>query len=391
MRKRNLIFILKKVVNIMKIAVIGAGIGGLATAGLLYQTGHEVKVFEKRSSLHEIGAGLGVGSNVLKALKPYKMSYAIEQEGQPLQKIELKTNEDEYLNTVRVDQDKEKNVTIHRKVLQEILASHIPNNYIYFDYELRDFKQTADSVRLYFENGEEEQFDLVVAADGIQSVVRQKLSPKAVAKYAGYTCFRGIITENLKLQNDVALEYWGHKGRFGIVPLKDNELYWYCTINAKENDLQYKSFERPHLQAYFNQFPNEVRQVLDAQDEIGILHHDIYDIAPLKSFVSGRMVLLGDAAHAATPNMGQGACQAIEDAVTLTNLINDRDIDSALKRYDKIRVKHTKKVILKSRNIGKASQYSSTFKIKTRNKLLKSKSSKSLTRKIKFLQKAKLK
>ncbi|WP_210141057.1 FAD-dependent monooxygenase, partial [Staphylococcus sp. GDX8P113P-2] len=92
---------------------------------------------------------------------------------------------------------------------------------------------------------------------------------------------------------------------------------------------------------------------LDAQEETGILHHDMYDLVPLKSFVSNRVVLLGDAAHATTPNMGQGAGQAIEDAVTLVNLINDRDIESALKRYDKLRTKHTKKVILKSRKTFK--------------------------------------
>lgn len=198
-------------------------------------------------------------------------------------------------------------------------------------------------MRLYFTNGLEEQFDLVIAADGIHSKVRTQLYPKSAPKYAGYTCFRGVVNEKLNIEQDVTLEYWGHKGRFGIVPLKDNELYWFCTMNAKENDLQFKSFEKPHLQAYFNQFPDEVRTVLDAQEETGILHHDMYDLVPLKSFVSNRVVLLGDAAHATTPNMGQGAGQAIEDAVTLVNLINDRDIESALKRYDKLRTKHTKK------------------------------------------------
>ena len=117
----------------------------------------------------------------------------------------------------------------------------------------------------------------------------------------------------------------------------------------------------------------------------------MYDLTPLKSFISGRVVLLGDAAHATTPNMGQGAGQAIEDAVTLTNLLKEKDVDAALKRYNKLRVKHTRKVIKKSRKIGKAGQASNTMKIKMRNKMLKSMSSKSLSKKVKFLQKAKLK
>ncbi|MBM6628970.1 FAD-dependent monooxygenase [Mammaliicoccus vitulinus] len=375
----------------MKIAVIGAGIGGLTAAGLLCQTGHDVYVYEKRNNLDQVGAGVGIGSNVLKALKQYKMAYAIEQEGQSLRKIEIKSDLDEFLNALMMNQDDNLNVTIHRNVLHEILKTHVPKERILLNHKLTEFKQTPDSVRLYFENGVEEQFDLVIAADGIHSVVRTNIYPKSTPKYAGYTCFRGVVNEKLNLEQDEALEYWGHKGRFGIVPLKDNELYWFCTMNAKENDLQFKSFEKPHLQAYFNQFPNEVRKVLDAQEETGILQHDMYDLVPLKSFVSGRVVLLGDAAHATTPNMGQGAGQAIEDAVTLTNLISDRDIESALTRYDKIRTKHTKKVILKSRKIGKSAQTSSTLKIKLRNKMLKKLSSKSLSRKVRFLQKAKLK
>ena len=375
----------------MKIAVIGGGIGGLTAAGLLYQTGHDVQVYEKRNDLNQVGAGIGIGSNVLKALKPYKMTYAIEQEGQALNKIEIRTNLDSFLNTLKMNQDEEQNITIHRSVLHEILKTHVPPERINLDYKLKEFKQTPDNIRLYFENGQEAEADLVIAADGLNSNIRKQIQPKSEPKYAGYTCFRGVVNENLNIDRTTALEYWGHKGRFGIVPLKDDELYWFCTMNAKENDLQFKSFEKPHLQAYFNQYPDEVRNVLDAQEELGILHHDMYDLTPLKSFISGRVVLLGDAAHATTPNMGQGAGQAIEDAVTLTNLLKEKDVDAALKRYNKLRVKHTRKVIKKSRKIGKAGQASNTMKIKMRNKMLKSMSSKSLSKKVEFLQKAKLK
>ncbi|MFP6333918.1 FAD-dependent monooxygenase, partial [Bacillus subtilis] len=246
----------------MKIAVIGGGIGGLTAAGLLYQTGHDVQVYEKRNDLNQVGAGIGIGSNVLKALKPYKMTYAIEQEGQALNKIEIRTNLDSFLNTLKMNQDEEQNITIHS---------------INLDYKLKEFKQTPDNIRLYFENGQEAEADLVIAADGLNSNIRKQIQPKSEPKYAGYTCFRGVVNENLNIDRTTALEYWGHKGRFGIVPLKDDELYWFCTMNAKENDLQFKSFEKPHLQAYFNQYPDEVRNVLDAQEELGILHHDMYD------------------------------------------------------------------------------------------------------------------
>ncbi|WP_323704033.1 FAD-dependent monooxygenase [Mammaliicoccus sp. Dog046] len=375
----------------MKIAVVGAGIGGLTVAGLMCQIGHDVNVYEGKDNLDQVGAGIGIGSNALKALKQYRMAYAIEQEGQPLEQIKIHSDLDENLSALNMKQDDTHNITIHRNVLHEILKTYVPSERIHLNHKVTEFKPTGDGVRLCFDNGEVEEFELVIAADGLHSNIRTQIYPKSLPKYAGYTCFRGVVNAKLDIDGKEALEYWGHKGRFGIVPLKENQYYWFCTMNAKENDLQFKSFEKPHLQAYFNQFPNEVRQILDAQDEVGILQHDIYDIAPLKSFVSGRVVLLGDAAHATTPNMGQGAGQAIEDAVTLANLIKDRDIEAALKRYDKLRVKHTKKVILKSRKIGKVGQATSTMKIKSRNAMMKKTSSKAMNRKVKFLQKAKLK
>ncbi|MBV6545670.1 FAD-dependent monooxygenase, partial [Ursidibacter maritimus] len=127
----------------------------------------------------------------------------------------------------------------------------------------------------------------------------------------------------------------GVKGRVGIVPLINQRAYWFITVHAKEGDPKYQSFGKPHLQAYFNHFPNEVRNVLERQSETGILLHDIYDLKPLKTFVYGRTILMGDAAHATTPNMGQGASQAMEDAIVLVNCLEKYDFNKAIERYDK--------------------------------------------------------
>lgn len=94
---------------------------------------------------------------------------------------------------------------------------------------------------------------------------------------------------------DIASEYWGKRGRVGIVPLINNQAYWFITINASEKDPKYQTFEKPHLQAYFNNYPEPVRQILDKQSETGIQKHDLYDMKPLKSFVNQRILLLGDA------------------------------------------------------------------------------------------------
>src|SRR5699024_5047691 len=105
------------------------------------------------------------------------------------------------------------------------------------------------------------------------------------------------------------------------------------------------------------------------QSETDVLLHDMYDLNPLKSFVYQRVVLLGDAAHAMTPNMGQGAGQAMEDAIVLANCVQSYDFDLALERYDKLRVKHTKKIVKRSRKIGKTAQRTNKFVVKVRNKI----------------------
>ena len=107
------------------------------------------------------------------------------------------------------------------------------------------------------------------------------------------SCFRGLV-DDADLHNiDIASEYWGKRGRVGIVPLINNQAYWFITINASEKDPKYQTFEKPHLQAYFNNYPEPVRQILDKQSETGIQKHDLYDMKPLKSFVNQRILLLG--------------------------------------------------------------------------------------------------
>jgi len=186
---------------------------------------------------------------------------------------------------------------------------------------------------------------------------------------------------NPGLNDKTALEYWDARGRFGIVPLRDKEVYWFLCINALERDIEFRNYNLKKLKRYFEEFPHAVTNVLD--NTVGEpLHHDIYDIEPLKTFVKGRVVLLGDAAHAATPNMGQGASQAIEDAVCLAK--------EALANYDRLSVPHTKKVILKSRKIGKAAQSESRVFILLRNALVKRMPEKLLNQQTDFLNKRKL-
>lgn len=372
----------------MKVAIIGAGIGGLTAAALLQQQGHNVKVFEKNSKVDEIGAGIGIGDNVLKKLGQHDLAKGIKNAGQNLTSLAVL---DDKGNTLTVANLKSStlNITLPRQTLIEIIQSYIHGEVIFTNHKVTAIDNNNDKVTVHFEQADSEDFDLCIGADGLHSKVRQVVDPDSKVLYEGYTCFRGIVDDIQLAHPQCGKEYWGRKGRVGIVPLLNNQAYWFITINAKEHDIKYQAFGKPHLQAYFNHFPNEVREVLDKQSETGILLHDIYDLKPLKSFVYGRTILLGDAAHATTPNMGQGAGQAMEDAIVLTNCLATYDFEEALQRYNKLRVKHTKKVILRSRKIGKIAQYHNRLLVSIRNRVMKLLPNAISSAQTKFLFKAK--
>ncbi|MGO3048521.1 hypothetical protein CD110_08605 [Staphylococcus casei] len=374
----------------MKIAIVGAGIGGLTAAALLNEQGHEVKIFEKNSQVSEVGAGIGIGGNVIEKLGKHDLAKGIKNVGQVIDTMEVLDDKNNMLSRMKLKKNTV-NLTMTRQSLIDIIKSYVPNQIIFTNHYVTDIDNGALKVTLHFETQEQESFDLCIGADGVHAKTREVTVPNSKPIYQGYTVFRGLVEDVDIKHTNIAKEYWSKKGRVGIVSLLNNQAYWFISINAKEKDTKMQSYGKPHLQARFNHFPNEVRKILDKQSETDILLHDIYDLNPLKTFIYQRIVLLGDAAHATTPNMGQGAGQAMEDAIVLANCIANYDFDEALQRYDKLRVKHTKKVTLRSRKIGKIAQRRNGFVVAVRNAIAKMIPNKLISNQTKFLYKSKQK
>lgn len=372
----------------MKIAVVGAGIGGLTVAALLQEHGHEVKVFEKNQELSEVGPGIGIGGNVIDKLHNHDLAKGIKNAGQIIDTLAIADNSGTALSKIKLKRNTV-NLTLERQSLLETIQSYVQPSSIYTGYQVLSIENEVNKVTVHFENHEAETFDLCIGADGLHSSVRASVAPNTKVNYQGYTVFRGLVNDVQLKDTNTATEYWSKQGRVGIVPLLNNKVYWFIAINAKIHNTEYQTYGKPHLQARFNHFPNEVREVLDKQSETGILLHNIYDLKPLKTFVYNRTVLLGDAAHATTPNLGQGAGQAMEDAIVLANCLETYDFDQALERYDKLRVKHTKKIIKKSRKIGKVAQSTQRLFIKVRNAIAKRTPNSLLARQTKFIYKTK--
>jgi 2-polyprenyl-6-methoxyphenol hydroxylase-like FAD-dependent oxidoreductase len=175
--------------------------------------------------------------------------------------------------------------------------------------------------------------------------------------YAGYTAWRTVVEFN-HAQDLYIGETWGRGCRFGIIPMSRGRVYWFAAANAAEGERDTEGQTKDFLARLFRGWHEPIEALVAAATEGSILRNDIYDMEPLPRWSQGRVVLLGDAAHPMTPNPGQGACQAIEDAVVLAVCLRKgADVDEALREYQLRRIPRTREVVLRSRRLGVVAQF----------------------------------
>ncbi len=358
----------------MNIAIIGGGIGGLATAVGLHKIGIKAHVYERAGSFKPLGAGIGIGSNVMLALQKLGVAGDILKSAMPLTEQRFLNGKFQVMNSIDFTLLKkrfgEENITIERADLHAALFSAVDSRAFHFNKKVESFNQSNEHVELIFSDGTKETLDYVIAADGINSIFRKTLVPNSLPRYAGYTCWRGITKNKDDVTPHISSEAWSKKGRFGWAPLHNGDVYWFACINSEANHPVYEGFSKEDVADYFSFYAPVVERLIRETYDDYFLHHDIYDIKPLDTFVYNRICLLGDAAHATTPNMGQGAGQSIEDAYELMEAIkNTPTMNDAFKQYDATRVKKTKKVINLSRQIGWAAQWDNSLLVGFRNKV----------------------
>ena len=351
--------------------IIGGGIAGLTTAIALQQIGAEVEIFESAPVIRGVGAGLVLAANAMKGYQRLGMAEEILQQGRLMShfllydekgKKIMRTDSREISKKYGAD-----NFTISRGALHTLLLSKIDPATIHAGRQVVDLIQTGSSVSVKFNDGTSHESAWLIAADGIHSAVRKKLLPGALPRYAGYTCWRAIVH-----QPDINLtessETWGTKGRFGIVPLTNGYIYWFACLNAPQNDKRMQSAQINDLLAFFKDYHAPIPAILANTKNEDMLWNDIIDLKPIDQYAFGNIVLIGDAAHATTPNMGQGACQAVEDAVVLADEIKlDSDCVKAFKQFETRRVKRTQYITNRSRTIGEIAQTDSKLLSGLRN------------------------
>ncbi|UQZ34143.1 FAD-binding protein [Paenibacillus sp. PK3_47] len=355
------------------ILIIGGGIAGLCTAITLQQIGMKVKVYEKNTHPSVAGAGIIIAPNALQALGPYRISDEIIRQGNPGQGFYILSDRGRPITQLTIPSGYGSLYSIHRKDLHQILLSALPPGTVEWGKPFLQLEQKDHQVRVAFSDGSEAMGDLVVAADGIHSNVRKQIFHKDTYRYAGYTCWRGVVSgEALPGSSHHFIETWGTKGRFGIVPLPNNKVYWYALINARQGDPRIANYTTKDLHHLFKNYHDPIPSLLLKTTPHDMIHRDIVDIAPMERFCSDRVVFIGDAAHAITPNMGQGACQAIEDARTLAECLSvQSNYQRAFADYENRRRKRIKQISDQSWKIGKMAQSESFLFTSVRNQLMK--------------------
>ncbi|GAC1679911.1 MAG: FAD-dependent monooxygenase [Ktedonobacteraceae bacterium] len=366
--------------NQQKALIVGGGLGGLAVALALRQIGMEVEVFEAASELRELGAGLTLWPNAVRSLQEIGIG---EDTLQAISKIAyhrtIRTWRGTLLSEIHVDRLAHSQGTgiyvAHRAALQRAMIQALGEDSLHLGARCAGIRQDGESVWAQFEDGSEVQGDLLLGADGIRSVVRTQLFGPQPLHYAGYTSYRGIgAIEQSHVPEGISSETWGVGRRIGLIPIDTNRVYWFAVENAPEgtNNFATPEARKQHVQKLFKGWHEPIEEVISGTPAEKTFSTDIWDIDPLPAWTRGRVALLGDAAHAMTPNMGQGACQSIEDGTVLAHCLqNESNISVALKAYEAIRLPRTRRVTLQSRRIGYLSQFGNELACQVRNVLVK--------------------
>ncbi|WP_030374226.1 FAD-dependent monooxygenase [Streptomyces rimosus] len=357
--------------------VIGGGIGGLTAAVALHRQGWEVTVLERAASLEPVGAGIALAANAQRALDTIGAGAAVRDMAVPQFKGEIRTPRGRRLartdNAAAVRRFGGPVVVAHRAELIALLAGRLPEGAVRTgapaevadpgdptrpDHPARvrllppaesastaNPAETATTPHL--------TAALVIAADGIHSATRRALFPgHPEPRYAGFTSWRLVVPALRRPY--AAHETWGPGGVWGSVALHDGRVYAYATAAVPPGG-RAPDDERSELLRRFGGWHQPIPEILAAADPAAILRNDVRTAArPLPACHRGRVALLGDAVHPMTPNLGQGGCQAVEDAIVLAHRVaSDRSLAAALDAYSRERLPRTTEVVRRAERIGR--------------------------------------
>ncbi len=334
--------------------VVGAGIAGLATANALQQGGHDVTVIEERTDTSS-GAGISIWPNALAALDQIGLGDTVRAAGGRITAGAMRWRDGTWLRHPSpqrlVKALGEPLVVIHRNVLTSVLAGALSEGTLRYGVAADSLVATADGVRVTLSDGTAVHADAVVGADGTHSIVARHLNGPLANRYVGYTAWRGVA--DCTIDPEFAGETLGPSVEVGHVPLGATNTYWFATERTPEGQTSPQG-ELNYLREKFASWADPVPAVLAATDPARVLRNDLYDRDWARQWSRGPIVVVGDAAHAMRPHLGQGGCQGIEDAAILAAFVDSADdLASAFARFAAFRQPRVRSLVRESATVGR--------------------------------------
>ncbi|WP_409526009.1 FAD-dependent monooxygenase [Nitrincola sp. MINF-07-Sa-05] len=361
----------------MRGIIVGAGIGGLSTAIALRKHDIDVKVYEAATRLEAAGAGILVPPNALMVLDRYGLLKKVKESGVGLESLVICDNKGRKLSKTPAIYTKNgiqyQTIALHRAELQNTLLSSLHADSVITNKKCSNVIASQSVVDVLFEDGTSEIADFVIGADGINSQVRKSLFPTQKLRYSRQICWRGISEIQLSPKWCKQLtEIWGRGIRFGFVPIGASKVYWYATQVQGAVDLTNTSFVKGLLEATFKGFPDPVMEIIKQADSSKVIESRISDLYPMESWFSNTVALIGDAAHASTPNIGQGGAQAIEDSWVLSSQMSNCDtLREAFENFQKLRYSKVQKIVNSSWQVGQVTNYKNRIACNIRNNVFR--------------------
>jgi 2-polyprenyl-6-methoxyphenol hydroxylase-like FAD-dependent oxidoreductase len=356
--------------------VAGAGIGGLSAAVALRNAGVDVTVLEREPRLAPAGAGIWLWPNAIHALRSLGVGERVVTAALPVGltvraaggRLLADTGSAEFPRRFGAPL-----VVLHRADLHEALAAGAGPGTIRLGAECVAVRQDARGVTVELRDGVTLRGDVLIGADGLHSAVRTALHGNQKPRFSGYTAWRAVTPlPDALVPRVVDCKYTGRGRIFVTARLADGSLFWAATGRATPGERRDAAADRRSLLTALADWADPVRDVVAATDPARILRHDLHDRPPLERWSHGRVTLVGDAAHPMLPNLGQGACQAIEDAVALGRaLSSSRDPVAALDAYEAERRGRAVRIARQSRRMARLEHVDGRVAERLRNAVMR--------------------
>jgi 2-polyprenyl-6-methoxyphenol hydroxylase-like FAD-dependent oxidoreductase len=332
----------------MKIGIIGGGITGLTTALSLSKLGISSIIYEQTKEFNEVGAGIWLQPNAIKILDWLGLKNEIKNQGNELSKMEITNSQlipfKKIKSEIVQDEEGNRTIAIHRAQLQKTLYSEVlKSSKIELNRKYLSHSVNGKVITIQFDNGSA-NVDVLLGADGINSRVRKAIEPNFTIRNSEQVCWRGIsktVLPNKLIK--LGQEAWGKQIRFGFSQINQGEVYWFAVANSEHLNKAEKLGKKQYIAELYQKFSEVVIELISKTDPFDIHQAILSDLKRIPCWYNDRVCLIGDAAHATTPNMGQGACQGIEDAYYLSQSLS-KHAQNTEKAFEEFQLKRRKKV-----------------------------------------------